>query len=86
MGGEAKFVIGMVIAFSIGAATRYFDIPAPAPNAIKGALLVVAMTGGFVLADLYLKRAAPPAPPQASTVVAPSADASARDSSTPTTP
>jgi XapX domain-containing protein len=41
-------LIGLVLAFGIGAACRWFDIPAPAPPRVVGALLVVAMTLGFL--------------------------------------
>ncbi len=42
-------VIGIVMAFSIGAICRYFDLPLPAPPNIQGALLVLAVTLGFML-------------------------------------
>jgi XapX domain-containing protein len=41
--------IGIVMAFGIGAFCRWFDIPSPAPPRVVGALLVVAMTAGFLL-------------------------------------
>jgi XapX domain-containing protein len=34
---------------------RWFDIPLPAPPKLVGALLVVAMTAGFVGTELLLK-------------------------------
>lgn len=43
--------IAILLAFLIGLACRRFDIPAPAPPRIEGALLVLAMTGGFILTD-----------------------------------
>ena len=43
--------IGLVLGFAIGAACRWFNIPSPAPPRIAGALLVVAMTLGFLAAD-----------------------------------
>ena len=39
---------GVVLGFLIGAGCRWFDLPLPAPMRIIGALLVVAMTLGFV--------------------------------------
>ncbi|GDX98441.1 hypothetical protein LBMAG48_08450 [Phycisphaerae bacterium] len=58
-----KFVIGLILAFLIGAGCRVFDIPAPAPPMLTGALLVFAMTGGYMSADKYMKsRVAQPAP------------------------
>ena len=47
----AKLAIAFVLAFTIGAFCRYFQIPAPSPPAIPGALLVAAMTLGYVTAD-----------------------------------
>jgi XapX domain-containing protein len=49
-------VIGLILGLCIGAACRWFDIPVPAPPRIVGALLVVAMTFGFLGADLVLSR------------------------------
>lgn len=40
--------MGLLLGLRIGAACRWFDIPAPAPPRITGTLLVVAMTPGFV--------------------------------------
>jgi NAD(P)H dehydrogenase (quinone) len=40
---------------AIGAACRWFDIPSPAPPKLVGALLVVAMTMGFLLTDRLLE-------------------------------
>jgi XapX domain-containing protein len=47
----AKLAIAFLLAFGIGAFCRYFQIPAPSPPAIPGALLVAAMTLGYVTAD-----------------------------------
>ena len=49
-----KIIIAFLIAFSIGAGTRIAKIPSLAPQAIVGALLVVAMSVGYTLADHYL--------------------------------
>jgi XapX domain-containing protein len=46
--------IGIVLAVGIGAACRWFDLPSPAPPRIVGALLVVAMTLGFLVTDRLL--------------------------------
>ncbi len=48
-----NYVIGVVLAFTIGAACRWFDLPVPAPPKVLGALLVVAMTLGYITADWY---------------------------------
>jgi XapX domain-containing protein len=47
-------VLGAIMAFGIGAGCRWFDIPAPAPPKLIGAMLVVAMTIGFLITDHLL--------------------------------
>jgi XapX domain-containing protein len=47
-------LLGLILGFLIGAGCRWFDLPLPAPPRIVGALLVVAMTVGFLGADLAL--------------------------------
>lgn len=49
-----KSVIGLALAFAVGAACRWFDLPAPAPPKILGALLVAAVTLGYLTVDNYL--------------------------------
>ncbi len=51
-----KIALGLLLGFGIGAMTRWFDIPVPAPPKIPGALLVVAMTLGYVATDRWLGR------------------------------
>jgi|GEM_PF-4528526 len=51
-----KTVIGVALAFALGAACRWIDIPVPAPNRLIGAVLVLAVTLGYLAAD----RALPP--------------------------
>jgi XapX domain-containing protein len=46
-----QIILGIVMAFVIGAGCRWFDIPSPAPPKLVGALLVVAMTLGFLITD-----------------------------------
>jgi XapX domain-containing protein len=46
-----KSTIGIVLAFALGFACRAFGIPSPAPPLILGALLVMAMTIGYILID-----------------------------------
>jgi XapX domain-containing protein len=53
-----KFVIGLALALLIGAGCRLLGIPAPAPPALVGALLVLAMTAGYLAADRWLARRA----------------------------
>lgn len=45
---------GIVLGLVIGASCRWFDVPLPAPPRLVGALLVVAMTLGFVGTDWLL--------------------------------
>jgi XapX domain-containing protein len=47
-------LIGILLGFLIGASCRWFDLPLPAPPRIVGALLVVAMTVGFLGTDMAL--------------------------------
>ena len=47
-------VLGLALGFCIGAGCRWFDLPLPAPPRLVGALLVVAMTAGFLGADFAL--------------------------------
>ena len=51
-----KVALGLLIALAIGVGCRWFDLPLPAPPRIVGALLVVAMTVGFLRADLALAQ------------------------------
>ena len=53
-----KSLVGLVLAFAIGFACRAFGVPSPAPPVIVGALLVVAMTIGYLLVDRAMARPA----------------------------
>jgi XapX domain-containing protein len=53
-----KSLLGLVLAFAIGFGCRAFGIPSPAPPVIVGALLVVAMTTGYLLVDRFMNRPA----------------------------
>lgn len=46
-----KIALGLLLGFLIGAGCRIAEIPVPAPPALVGALLVVAMTLGYVAVD-----------------------------------
>ena len=61
-----KTALGFVLAFAIGAACRWIDIPVPAPNKLVGALLVLAITLGYLAADRALgpNQTPPPAAEQ----------------------
>ncbi|MFZ5556139.1 MAG: DUF1427 family protein [Pseudomonadota bacterium] len=51
-----KIALGLLLGLAIGALCRWGGVPAPAPPALTGALLVVAMTLGYVIADRWLAR------------------------------
>jgi XapX domain-containing protein len=51
-----RIAIGFVLSFVIGAACRYFDIPAASPPVIPGALIVLAMTLGYTSMDRLVSR------------------------------
>jgi len=51
-----KFAIGLLLGVGIGFGCRAMGIPVPAPPALVGALLVVAMTSGYTLADRFIAR------------------------------
>ncbi len=54
-----KTALGIAIAFATGFICRAFGIPSPAPPVLTGALLVLAMTIGYAIADrLIATRAA----------------------------
>ncbi|MEL1264024.1 DUF1427 family protein [Pseudoxanthomonas putridarboris] len=48
-----KFLAGVLLGFAIGFGCRWLGIPVPAPPVLVGALLVVAMTLGYVIADRF---------------------------------
>jgi XapX domain-containing protein len=50
-------LLGIALGLAIGAGCRWFDVPLPAPPRLVGALLVVAMTLGFLGTDLILAGA-----------------------------
>lgn len=48
-----KTAIGLLLGFAIGVLCRLGDVPLPAPPVLVGALLVLAMTLGYVLTDRF---------------------------------
>lgn len=46
-----KVAFGLLLAFAIGVACRLAGIPLPAPPVLIGAVLVLAMTLGYVVTD-----------------------------------
>jgi XapX domain-containing protein len=63
-----RLVFGFLLAFGIGIFCRVARIPSPAPQAIIGSLLVVAMSTGFVVADRLMDRRSKPTSAQQSIV------------------
>src|ERR1700742_375444 len=54
-----KLAIGCALSLVIGAVCRWVDIPLPSPPKIQGALLVVAMTLGYLATDWVISRKIP---------------------------
>lgn len=46
-----KIALGLLLAFGIGVACRLASVPLPAPPVLIGALLVLAMSIGYVVTD-----------------------------------
>src|ERR1700677_3597594 len=55
-----RISFAFVLAFRIGAGSRWTRVPSLAPQAIIGAFLIVAMSAGYVSADHLLKRISSP--------------------------
>jgi XapX domain-containing protein len=51
-----KTALGIFIAFATGFVCRVLGIPSPAPPVLTGALLVLAMTVGYVSTDRVIAR------------------------------
>ena len=62
----ARLLVAYVLAFGVGMFCKYFDIPAPAPPVVPGALLVVAMTFGYVVGDKIVPKKSSATPPAVS--------------------
>ena len=50
-----KTGLGMLVAFAIGVACRYFSVPVPAPPTLFGVVLIACITAGYLVADRLLK-------------------------------
>lgn len=50
---NSKVILGFILAFAIGVICRLTSIPLPAPPVLIGALLVVSMTVGSMVADRF---------------------------------
>lgn len=53
-----KTVLGLALALGIGIACRLAGIPLPAPPVLIGALLVLAMTIGYILTERFASHRA----------------------------
>ena len=56
----AKTFAGIFLGLLIGSACRWFDIPLPSPPKLLGALLVVAMTVGYMATGNFLAARSTP--------------------------
>ena len=46
-----RFFLGLLLAFGVGILCRLVELPLPAPLALTGAVLVLAMSAGYELVD-----------------------------------
>jgi XapX domain-containing protein len=51
-----KVVLGVLVGLAVGASCRLLEIPSPAPPVLPGALLVVAMTVGYIGVDRWFAQ------------------------------
>jgi len=51
-----KIGVGFILAFAIGIVCRLYGVPLPAPPVLIGALLVVAMSAGYVTTDRFAQH------------------------------
>ena len=60
MGQETALAVpqwaGILVALGIGALVRLLKLPVPAPPTIYGALMVLGLTGGYLLMNWFLTR------------------------------
>ena len=48
--------VGILVALGIGMLVRLLKLPVPAPPTIYGALMVLGLTGGYLLMSWFLSR------------------------------
>jgi XapX domain-containing protein len=48
--------VGILVALAIGGLVRLLRLPIPAPPTLYGALMVVGLTAGYLIADWLLNR------------------------------
>ena len=51
-----KYLISVLIAFSLGFVCKMWGIPVPAPPMLLGALMIISITLGYMLTDSYLQK------------------------------
>lgn len=59
VGSEAVMApgwVGIIVALAIGALVRALRLPVPAPPTLYGALMVLGLTGGYLLMNWFLTR------------------------------
>ncbi|HUE77809.1 MAG TPA: DUF1427 family protein [Longimicrobiales bacterium] len=48
--------VGIIVALGIGMLVRLLKLPIPAPPTLYGALMVLGLTGGYLLMSWFLSR------------------------------
>jgi XapX domain-containing protein len=59
VGNEAVAVpgwVGIIVALMLGMLVRFLRLPIPAPPTLYGALMVLGLTGGYILMNWLLTR------------------------------
>ena len=51
-----NLVLGLLMAFGVGAACRWLNIPVPAPPSVYGVLLILAITVGYLAVDHLMAK------------------------------
>jgi XapX domain-containing protein len=51
-----KVSLGLAVSFLVGVGCRWFDVPVGSPPNLIGAMLVVAMSLGYVCTDLFVSK------------------------------
>ncbi len=47
-------IIGIAVGLAVGAVCRWFEIPSPAPPRIIGAVILIAMTLGYIAGGRFV--------------------------------
>jgi len=51
-----KYLMSVLIAFCLGGACKFWNLPLPSPPILLGALMVLSMTVGYLVVDKYLEN------------------------------